>query len=207
MYVQYNRSRSRACIPSFVALISSAVAFLLVLRIWLICTTLLIMQTMIAAAPTISASFILHSVSFPILHDFLCSNLMLCQYAPPPHSAALSTHALHHSENRKPSSILNSNKQNEIRQAVTTDTYTQTDGAYTAYANMYRIMTHINNLSNTKKFKATHGSKCKIVDICAYLTSDPSYCFPISVLKNSSIRGICNLNQEITIEIGWIYWD
>ena len=34
---------------------------------------------------------------------------MLCQYVPPPHSATLSTHALHHSENKKNSSILNSN--------------------------------------------------------------------------------------------------
>lgn len=66
---------------------------------------------------------------------------MLCQYVPPPHSAALSTHALHHSENRKPSSTLNSNysKLGEVSQTNLGGTVPVPLASFTAVCIAYNI--------------------------------------------------------------------
>lgn len=83
----------------------------------------------------------------------------------------------------------------------TTDTYTQTDSIYVSdWENMYRIMTRLSFLPNA----STMLDKGRPLFIYAFKSGDASYMFPITIVRDELIRGLCPLNVEMNIVILWL---
>lgn len=66
---------------------------------------------------------------------------------------------------------------------------------------MYRIMATVGDLPNANKM---YNQNARARMIVAYRTSDPSIMYPISILDDITIRGLCDLNKQINIQILWL---